>query len=42
MEKKNNNFKDLFDSYFNNVYLDFCNYPINILNYMCSCNNSLE
>ncbi len=36
--KKNNNdeqYKTLFDNHFNNYYLDLCNYPINILNYVC-------
>jgi len=32
----NNNYKDLFDNNFNNYYYDVCNYPLNILNYVCS------
>lgn len=38
--KKNDNYKNLFDNYFNNYYYyDLCNYPINVLNYICSCSN---
>ena len=31
----NRKYKNLFDNYFSNVCLDLCNYPINILNYLC-------
>lgn len=37
--KKNDNYKNLFDNYFNNYYYDLCNYPINVLNYICSCSS---
>lgn len=37
--KKNNNYKGLFDNYFNNYYYDLCDYPLNVLNYVCSCSN---
>jgi len=42
MKKKNIDeiYKNLFDEHFNNFYLDLCNYPINILNYLCISNCS--